>query len=1029
VRLLSVELEGIKSYAERTRIDLEPGVNALVGHNGAGKSTVLEAIGAALFNYLPYQRHEDFVRRGVASGRVAVRLLSGLDERCYEVVRIVGKNGAWYVYDPELGVREAEGERPVTAWLREHLELAPGTPLPMLFLDSVGPPQGTFTAPFLDTPTDRKKRFDRLLRVAEYQEAWLQLREVAQEFERRRLEAEARLAELRGETARLPMAREAREAAAAQAAALEALCQELERRQREAELLVSRLDLALTRVHEAQRVHASRQSDLASARERLETARAAMAEAERAAELVAASRAGAEAYQEALTVVRAQEQRRKERDALQQRLRQAQEREQRCTAELAAVEQRLAAAEADAERLHALLPKVSEQEAAERERDQALRRVSELEGQQPALEELRLELSRAEQEKAEAEQDLRERRVAAREAQELLSVQRELEQLRLELQQLTQRAEQLRQATLAREQAQVRLEAHAQEEAAILADLARLEALRPLAETLPAREAAVRELAGRYQAAETALATARETRARVEGGLCPFLIEPCKNVAEKGEGLTLESYFDSQIALAAEAVAASRAMLDEAQALLDQAAAAQRQLQDEAGALARLALAREQRQAAERERDEAQRLERELADAPERLHAAQERAAALEQALPALQRAAERAGGLDAAQRSLQAATQRLWQTRSRLERLERELERLPELRQQLQEAERRREQLGDVRGIVAELRRRAEEAPALQECATQLREEQAALASAVERLALELAPFADVDERLACAYAARDRYQPDYETFVANQALAAMLDDRRDTCRRHEELVERQQELAEQAARELAAAEAAYDPEQHEAARRDSADLANRLGAARSDLQHARETLSSLDMEIQQLQVKEQERVRCEAEIAELAEAGSLVERMRGHIRAAGPRIAQTKLQRLSELASKLFGEILGDATARLEWAGDYEVILHQRGHRRSFRQLSGGEQMCAALAIRLALLKETSEVRIAFLDEPTTNMDDTRRANLARQLAALKGFEQMVVISHDDTFDGLYGHVLRVAKVDGASQVEDAG
>src|SRR5215216_7417831 len=104
MRLISVELENLKSYAEPTTIELEAGVNALVGHNGAGKSTVLEAIGAALFGYLPY-KHEDFVRRGAATGRITVVLDSTLDERRYHVVRNVGKNPSWYVYDPDLDER------------------------------------------------------------------------------------------------------------------------------------------------------------------------------------------------------------------------------------------------------------------------------------------------------------------------------------------------------------------------------------------------------------------------------------------------------------------------------------------------------------------------------------------------------------------------------------------------------------------------------------------------------------------------------------------------------------------------------------------------------------------------------------------------------------------------------------------------------------------------------------------------------------------------------------------------------------
>ena len=62
----------------------------------------------------------------------------------------------------------------------------------------------------------------------------------------------------------------------------------------------------------------------------------------------------------------------------------------------------------------------------------------------------------------------------------------------------------------------------------------------------------------------------------------------------------------------------------------------------------------------------------------------------------------------------------------------------------------------------------------------------------------------------------------------------------------------------------------------------------------------------------------------------------------------------------------------------------------------------------MAAALAVRLALLKELSDINIAFFDEPTTNMDEERRRNLALQLGRLRDFHQLFVISHDDSFEG---------------------
>jgi exonuclease SbcC len=65
-------------------------------------------------------------------------------------------------------------------------------------------------------------------------------------------------------------------------------------------------------------------------------------------------------------------------------------------------------------------------------------------------------------------------------------------------------------------------------------------------------------------------------------------------------------------------------------------------------------------------------------------------------------------------------------------------------------------------------------------------------------------------------------------------------------------------------------------------------------------------------------------------------------------------------------------------DHTARLRWTEDHEVVLNQDGRARTFPQLSGGEQMAAALAVRLGLLRQVSAINLAFFDEPTANLDE---------------------------------------------------
>jgi exonuclease SbcC len=98
---------------------------------------------------------------------------------------------------------------------------------------------------------------------------------------------------------------------------------------------------------------------------------------------------------------------------------------------------------------------------------------------------------------------------------------------------------------------------------------------------------------------------------------------------------------------------------------------------------------------------------------------------------------------------------------------------------------------------------------------------------------------------------------------------------------------------------------------------------------------------------------------------------------------------------------------------------------LLESGGYRRSFRQLSGGEQITAALSVRLALLRDLLRIDTAFLDEPTQNLDATRRENLAEQIQRLSGFSQLFVISHDDTFERLLQSVIHVEKVNGVSRI----
>src|ERR671939_678313 len=99
-----VELDNIKSHV-RSEFRFERGTTAITGENGAGKTTILEAIAWALFDNLEYSK-DDFLKRGAKKGWVRITFESDVDQRQYVVYRDTA-NG-YYIHDPALGIRLAE---------------------------------------------------------------------------------------------------------------------------------------------------------------------------------------------------------------------------------------------------------------------------------------------------------------------------------------------------------------------------------------------------------------------------------------------------------------------------------------------------------------------------------------------------------------------------------------------------------------------------------------------------------------------------------------------------------------------------------------------------------------------------------------------------------------------------------------------------------------------------------------------------------------------------------------------------------
>lgn len=895
----SLILENVKSYT-LTSVEFTSGTNAIVGDNGSGKTTILEAIGFALFDHLPYTQ-ADFVREGQKSARVTVDFLSSSDERTYQVVRQCGSSSAYTVFDPELSLKICEGKADVSQFLRQHLGIDAATDWSDLFSNAVGVPQGSFTAAFLDIPSRRKSIFDPLLRVAEYARAYERLRDPLRLLEQQRNEQEIISSGLKGELTRLPSASaQAKELTDRISNAEQEYCSlqaALATAEAEKQSLETQRETLLT----LQRSAAVQQQELEKHKQKLEAAQVRMSEAQDALTSTEANQAGHESYQHAMQAQQALHERLRQRRDLQEKrsvidkqLTQAQTQksaQEKMLAEIATAET-TAAALADAveeqETLEALL------RAAQRQADQLQSANMQVKQEQSAM--------------AKATERLRVLLENVAQAQEI-------------------------EASLG--PVQVRIEALTQEMAAGQASAAQLQAER---ET-------VKEQGQRLADMQTAV--------------CPTCEQPLS-----------ATHRNQLIARLRATWGALNEKCQAVKATIEQAAAERTQahttLTQQAQTLRSLP-----------RQDAVEPAETELADLRGRLVQAENLAASLAEAP-------------------------------NRVQHLLTELT-----------------ALGDPRRRRDVAQAQAAKRPQVEEALQQLREEVTRQRAQRNALDARLQAFATIDEEAARLTATLEEFQGADDLYRRNQDTAAAFPKRQQEVSEAEHAWQTAQDICAATQAELTASTQAFDEERFHKTLAQEQELRRQSVQLETKMSHWREALDRAQEEIGQLQTKQKQLNTSQSLHKRLTEQYDLLQFLRTLLRDAGPLVTKALVQQISYTANQRFCEIMEEYTRTLHWQEDYGITLEVDGRQRAFAQLSGGEQMAAALAIRLAILQEMSDITIAFFDEPTTNLDDTRRSSLARQILDIRGFQQLFIISHDDSFEQATENLIRIQKRNGVSEV----
>ncbi|MGA9774178.1 MAG: SMC family ATPase [Blastocatellia bacterium] len=1007
--ITKVELENIKNY-EAGSFEFEAGVTAISGPNGAGKTTIIEAIAWALFDHLPYKK-EDFLRRGAKKGAVRVTFVSALDGREYTVYR--DTSTGYYIYDPVTKMRLVEQKQQVGAWIKQHLGIEAGVDLKSLFTSTIGVPQGTFTVDFAEQASKRKISFDKVLRVDEYQRSSEDLRALV------RL-VETHEGTLREEIARVEVEVSKLDGFLGERARYETLIKRMKQELSDAETARDRARTELNRLDELRKNIEQMTVDSAALNLRITESDRRLTEvaqevkrSREASDIVRAAAAGYTDYNDANQKLAVLEPQAIERDSLKKELSEKEREQFKLEASVQTQRDKVSQLEADAKEIERLAPFVNEQEQIEKRRADLQTQLGEInalrrrqEAATKELESLRVDYADVSKKVEEAEKMREPAERVPKLEQERRTLEEELRELRVQLARISERVSELKRVrqTIAKLNGEIQT---------LEKEIESASNAEQIAASLSQLESDYRAVFEEATGLRLSIEREEKILSKMKGGLCPLLSERCLNMKD-GQGL--DQFFKLQVGNERERLKTVERTKEAIQSKLNEAKAASKAT---AGLVSQRVYYARLVQDIEIERGNAARFESDVSDTAineQARRALEQRLGKLEENLKEAQIARSKYEKLDLLRERKAQLKAEGSEKRKEHEELEARLGFLVGLNDELDRIGSRLNELDDPRARARMLREGLAKEGETRNLLYDLEGREKQMAASIQDLLKKLEEFASLDRQLTQERERRAASERDHRAYIESQPIAALLEEReKEMDALALELKSRREQL-ETLNRELKTAQASYDETRHASVRAKLEELINQVAALGSELNVSSGRLEEIKGEIEILMLARKRLETLTAKKERFGRLSEISEFIRDMLKKAGPFITEAHLQSISMEANQLYREITGNPMVSLRWDFGYEIILEEEGHERPFISLSGGEQMAAALAVRLALLKELSDMRIAFFDEPTTNMDEERRRNLAQQIGRIKDFDQLFVISHDDAFEGFTDRVVSV-------------
>jgi DNA repair protein SbcC/Rad50 len=288
------------------------------------------------------------------------------------------------------------------------------------------------------------------------------------------------------------------------------------------------------------------------------------------------------------------------------------------------------------------------------------------------------------------------------------------------------------------------------------------------------------------------------------------------------------------------------------------------------------------------------------------------------------------------------------------------------------------------------------------------------------------LQSYSQLQQEIEQAEAQQKIHQNARDAYVANQEQSAQLENLQKELLKFQSFLVKLQEELKTADVDLIAVSKKYDSEQHKTLREEKDLLRQNVGALGQKIEGLKIDVTRLSAEIEKLKQIERDITDKKEKIKAFAKKEDLVKFLRNRVfRNVSGFLSERFREEISQRANRIY-RIIAEVDEELAWGDNYQIVLRDMVdgelRERADDQLSGGQTMSAVVALRLAML-QTIGARIAFFDEPTSNLDATRRENLAHAFRAIDvgkeevtehWYDQLFLISHDVAFTEVTDQIL---------------